>query len=71
LLKVVTYLTENCVDRHAELDPQRVALLWERDEPGRHVSVTYGQLASLVARAANAFKRAGIKKGGKCLIEHQ
>ncbi len=38
----------NCVDRHAENDPDRVALLWERDEPGQHVKVTYAELADKV-----------------------
>ncbi len=27
-----------------ESDPGRVALLWERDEPGTHVPVTYTEL---------------------------
>ena len=38
----------NCVDRHAEADPGRVALLWERDEPGQQVEITYEQLADKV-----------------------
>uniref|UniRef100_A0A914WNE0 Acetyl-coenzyme A synthetase N-terminal domain-containing protein n=1 Tax=Plectus sambesii TaxID=2011161 RepID=A0A914WNE0_9BILA len=31
----------NCVDRHAKADPNRVALIWERDEAGTEVKITY------------------------------
>lgn len=31
----------NCVDRHYHKNPNKVALLWEKDEPGVHESVTY------------------------------
>ena len=33
--------TENCVDRHANKNPESVALIWEKDEPGSHETVTY------------------------------
>ena len=32
---------DNCVDRHFEQYPDRVALIWEKDEPGQHEDVTY------------------------------
>ena len=32
---------ENCLDRCAELYPNRVALIWERDEPNQQKEVTY------------------------------
>ena len=37
-------ILENCLDRHAEKDPNKIALIWERDEPGKtlHVSYRYG-----------------------------
>ena len=31
----------NCVDRHAAVDPDRVALIWEKDEPGEQEYITY------------------------------
>lgn len=31
----------NCLDVHVETHPDRVALIWERDEPGTEVKVTY------------------------------
>lgn len=33
--------TENCLDRHVEEDPNRVALIWEKDEPHQHENITY------------------------------
>ena len=53
----------NCVDRHAEADPGRVALLWERDEPNQHVPVTYAELATKVGQLANALRRRGVGRG--------
>ena len=32
---------ENCLDRHVEEDPNRVALIWEKDEPQQHENITY------------------------------
>jgi acetyl-CoA synthetase len=31
----------NCVDRHYFKNPQKVALIWEKDEPGTQEHVTY------------------------------
>ena len=32
---------ENCLDRHVKTNPESVALIWEKDEPGTHETVTY------------------------------
>merc|ERR1719431_1181484 len=40
-------VTVNCVDRWAALHPDRVALIWEKDEPGQEERVTYSQLLDL------------------------
>lgn len=31
----------NCLDRHVHTCPEKVALIWEKDEPGSEVRVTY------------------------------
>ena len=43
LLKVTYFLLfpVNCVDRHAEKNPDRLALVWEKDEPGKQQYITY------------------------------
>lgn len=33
---------DNCLDRHAEKNPDKPALIWEKDEPGTEEIVTYG-----------------------------
>ena len=53
----------NCVDRWARLDPDRVAIIWERDEPGQEERVTYSQLQTKVCQVANCLKAAGVRKG--------
>lgn len=31
----------NCVDRHAQEHPDRLALIWEKDEPVQEEKITY------------------------------
>ncbi|NXE07506.1 ACS2L synthetase, partial [Lophotis ruficrista] len=61
-------LTVNCLDKHVEKSPNRVALIWERDEPGTAVHVTYRELLDLTCRLANTLKKYGIQKGDKVAI---
>lgn len=56
----------NCVDRHAERDPNRRAMVFE-GEPGDVRTLTYGELRDEVARLANALKSLGIGKGDRVL----
>ncbi|NXL83573.1 ACS2L synthetase, partial [Alectura lathami] len=61
-------LTVNCVDQHVEKSPNRVALIWERDEPGTAVHITYRELLDLTCRLANTLKKYGIQRGDKVAI---
>lgn len=61
-------VTESCVDRHAEATPDKVAILWERDEPGNEERITYADLKGRVCRAANILKSLGIQKGDRVII---
>nr|XP_057912831.1 acetyl-coenzyme A synthetase 2-like, mitochondrial isoform X1 [Doryrhamphus excisus] len=58
----------NCLDRHAHSSPQKIALIWERDEPGSEVKVTYSQLLEMTCRAGNLLRRRGVKKGDTVTI---
>ncbi|XP_035279123.1 acetyl-coenzyme A synthetase 2-like, mitochondrial isoform X1 [Anguilla anguilla] len=53
----------NCIDRHVRTCPERVALIWERDEPGTEITVTYRQLLELTCRLGNLFRRLGVRRG--------
>ena len=52
-----------CSYRHAEANPEKIALIWEKDEPGTHENVTYKELLEMVCRIANVFISYGIKRG--------
>ncbi|XP_040905400.1 acetyl-coenzyme A synthetase 2-like, mitochondrial isoform X3 [Toxotes jaculatrix] len=62
------FKTVNCLDVHVEKHPDRVALIWERDEPGTEVKVTYRELLETTSRLANALKSYGIEKGDRVAI---
>jgi acetyl-CoA synthetase len=58
----------NCVDRHVAAGRgDKVAIHFE-GEPGDSRSVTYGELAQLVAQAANALTELGIAQGDRVAI---
>lgn len=53
----------NCVDRHAIKSPNKIALIWEGDEPGMNRFVTFAELQKETSRVANFLKASGIEKG--------
>jgi acetyl-CoA synthetase len=59
-------ITENCLDRHLEKRGDKVALLWEPNDPqAPNRSYTYRELHAAVGKAANALKACGIQKGDR------
>ncbi|MGI9392725.1 MAG: AMP-binding protein, partial [Parvibaculales bacterium] len=58
----------NCIDRHLEKRGDKVALLWEGDEPSNDKKVTYKELYEAVCRFANVLKKEGVKKGDRVTI---
>lgn len=50
----------NALDRH---DPNKLAMIWEGDEPDDVRRITYGELTNKVSQIANALKAKGVKKG--------
>jgi acetyl-CoA synthetase len=58
----------NCVDRHANVDPNRVAIIYERDEPGQSTKWTYGRLFREVNRLANLILSYGLRRGDAVAI---
>ncbi|KAJ7399531.1 acetyl-coenzyme A synthetase 2-like protein [Pitangus sulphuratus] len=61
-------VTVNCLDRHVHAAPDKVALIWEKDEPGEEVRVTYRELLELTCRLGNTLKRQGVKRGDRVTI---
>ena len=58
----------NCIDRHAKETPDRVAIIWEGDDPNDTKKITYQELLLNVSKAANALKKIGVKKGDRVTI---
>ena len=62
-------ITENCIDRHLELNGDKTAIIWEPNNPGeapQHIS--YTELHHKVNRMANVLKSKGIKKGDRVCL---
>ncbi|MBP6184658.1 MAG: acetate--CoA ligase [Saprospiraceae bacterium] len=59
-------ITVNCLDRHLEKRGDKVAILWEPNDPTETVRrITYRALYHEVCRMANALKAMGIGKGDR------
>ena len=52
----------NCIDRHAKKNPDKIAIIWEGDNPDDVKKITYKELLINVSKAANVLKKIGIKK---------
>ncbi|XP_066538091.1 acetyl-coenzyme A synthetase 2-like, mitochondrial [Hoplias malabaricus] len=58
----------NCLDVHVAKDPEKVALIWEKDEPGTEERVTYRELLEMTCRLANTLKHHGVGRGDRVAI---
>lgn len=53
----------NCVDRHAFATPDKVAIIYEADEPGEGYTLTYSELLRKVCQLAQLLLSRGVRKG--------
>ncbi len=58
----------NCIDRHAQKNPNKIAIIWEGDNPDDVKKITYQDLLDNVCKTANALKNIGVKKGDRVTI---
>ncbi|XP_071963736.1 acetyl-coenzyme A synthetase 2-like, mitochondrial isoform X1 [Antedon mediterranea] len=58
----------NCVDRHKNVNPEKTALIWEKDEPGDQQLVSYKELYNMTNQMGNMLKRNDVKKGDRVTI---
>jgi acetyl-CoA synthetase len=62
-------ITENCLDRHLDLRGNKIALIWEPNDPKESFQrYTYFELHSHVSRMANVLKNLGVQKGDRVCI---
>ncbi|MFX0104696.1 MAG: acetate--CoA ligase [Candidatus Hodarchaeota archaeon] len=59
----------NAIDRHVKAGKgEKIALIWEADEPGHVRTFTYNELLKEVSKVANGMKNLGLKKGDRVTI---
>ena len=62
-------ITVNCIDRHAKLTPEKMAIVFEPNNPNeKPKSFTYLELLKEVSKTANVLKSIGVKKGDRVCI---
>ena len=61
-------VSENCIDRHAKKTPDKIAIIWEGDDPSKSQKITYKELLQHVNKTANALKKVGVQKGDRVTI---
>ncbi len=60
--------TVSCLDRHLATRGDKVAILWEGDEPGDNRRLTYRELHAEVCRLAAGLDALGVQKGDRVII---
>jgi acetyl-CoA synthetase len=58
----------NCVDRHAESQPAKLAIRWVGNTPGERRDLTYRDLKHGVARVANVLRAHGVRRGDRVCL---
>ena len=62
----------NCLDRHVESGMgEKIAMIWEGNNPEEDKSFTYAELLSQVKKFANVLKILGVEKGDRVCIYMQ
>ncbi|MBD8546608.1 acetate--CoA ligase [Sphingomonas sp. CFBP 8760] len=61
-------VSANCLDRHLATRGDQIAIVWEGDEPGETLRVTYRDLHERVCRFANVLKAQGVVKGDRVTL---
>ncbi|MFM2136498.1 MAG: hypothetical protein RL021_1898 [Bacteroidota bacterium] len=65
----VLNITENCLDRHLSENGDRIAFIWEPNDPNESCrSLSYRELHEEVCRFANVLKNNGARKGDRICI---
>jgi len=53
----------NCIDRHLQRRGDKIAIIWEGDDPNDSKKITYKELYIEVCKFSNVLKSSGVKKG--------
>ena len=58
----------NCIDRHLPANKNKIAFIWEGDNPEESQNITYQELHDEVCKFSNVLKLRGVKKGDRVCI---
>ena len=61
-------ISYNCIDRHAENNPEKTAIIWQGDEREKNENISYIELQKQVCKLANGLKSIGVSKGDRVCI---
>jgi acetyl-CoA synthetase len=61
-------VSANCIDRHLAHRGDKIAIIWEGDDPTESATITYRQLHERVSKFANVLLANGVKKGDRVTI---
>jgi acetyl-CoA synthetase len=61
-------VAHNCLDRHLGERGDRVAIIWQGDQPGETRQVSYRELHADVCRFGNVLRDLGVRKGDRVTI---
>jgi acetyl-CoA synthetase len=61
-------VSANCLDRHLEKRGDKVAIIFEGDDPADSRNITYRELHTEVCKFANTLKHLGVVKGDRVAI---
>ena len=61
-------VSANCIDRHLAQHADRIAIIWEGDDPTQSETITYRQLHERVSKFANVLLGLGVKKGDRVTV---
>ena len=63
-----TNVAMNCIDRHLPDKGDKVAIIWEGDDPKDTRRITYRELHAEVCRFANVLRAEGVAKGDRVTV---
>ena len=58
----------NCIDRHLPENSEKIAFIWEGDNPNESKNITYQELHDEVCKFSNVLKLRGVTKGDRVCI---
>ncbi len=58
----------NCLDRHLEKKGEKIAIIWESDDPNESRKISYNELFREVCKFSNGLRSLGVQKGDRVTI---